>query len=110
MERLADHGDGIALIFARTDTGWFRSQIWARADCLLFLDKRVAFMRAGGDSRNPGGGAGGGSPSVLVGYGKWATYKLGVSGLHGWFTTGWKRVESPGLLGKPSRNPHPDDC
>ena len=36
VAKLAVHGDGILLIHARTEAGWFEP-IWARADAILFL-------------------------------------------------------------------------
>src|SRR5690348_8670406 len=36
VERLASHDDGIALLHARTEAGWFEP-VWACADNMLFL-------------------------------------------------------------------------
>ncbi|MEQ9131149.1 MAG: DNA N-6-adenine-methyltransferase [Salinisphaeraceae bacterium] len=66
LSRLADHGDGIALIFARTETDAFFEQVWARADALLFLRGRLTFHHADGRRANANGGA----PSVLIAYGR----------------------------------------
>lgn len=41
LRRLAIHGNGIALIFARTETEAFFSQVWERADAILFLRGRL---------------------------------------------------------------------
>lgn len=46
MSRLADHGDGIALIFARTGTKMFHEYVWERADAFLFLKGRVFFFKS----------------------------------------------------------------
>src|SRR5258708_36942349 len=43
MRRLADHGRGTALIFARTETQAFQSQVFERAPGLLFLACRLNF-------------------------------------------------------------------
>ena len=64
VRRLADHGNGIALIFARTETAWFRREVWQRADAVLFFAHRVHFHKPDG-SRGPGSSA----PSVLAAYG-----------------------------------------
>lgn len=85
LERLADHGDGIALIFARTETAAFFDNVWARADGLLFLRGRLQFLRpdltvgraADGSSTNAG------APSVLVAYGVRNVERLKASGLDG---------------------------
>lgn len=44
LRKLADHGNGIGLIFARTETTYFVNQIWNRADAILFLHGRIHFM------------------------------------------------------------------
>jgi hypothetical protein len=43
LRKLADHGRGAALIFARTETAAFHRQVWARASGLLFLEGRLNF-------------------------------------------------------------------
>ena len=65
LSKLADHGDGVALVFARTETAWFFSQVWERAHSVLFLKGRLHFHRPDGSPSvsNSGG------PSVLVAYG-----------------------------------------
>lgn len=65
LEKLADHGNGIALIFARTETSAFFSQVWGRADALLFLAGRLHFHHVDGTRARANSGA----PSVLVAYG-----------------------------------------
>lgn len=65
LRRLADHGNGIALIFARTETRSFFENVWARADALLFLRGRLHFFRVDGSRPHMNCGA----PSVLVAYG-----------------------------------------
>jgi hypothetical protein len=66
LQRLADHGNGIALIFARTDTDMFFEQVWLRGTSALFLRGRLTFYSPRGEmaSFNAGG------PSVLVAYGE----------------------------------------
>jgi len=45
MKRFAEHRNGVALVFSRTDTSWFHE--WAtRCDALLFLRGRIAFIPA----------------------------------------------------------------
>jgi hypothetical protein len=79
LGRLADHGRGTALTFARTDTeAWFQG-IWERADALLFLRGRLTFHNADGSpaAHNSGG------PSVLIAYGPRDAEMLLDSGLDG---------------------------
>lgn len=45
MRRMVDHGKGIALIFARTETAVFHSTVWREADALLFQEGRLHFHR-----------------------------------------------------------------
>lgn len=46
LKKLASHGSGTALIFARTETRVFFEQVWGRASALLFMRGRVKFLRA----------------------------------------------------------------
>ncbi len=66
LHKLAYHGSGTALIFARTETKMFFDQVWDRASGLLFLFGRVRFYHADGTPGDSTGGA----PSVLVAYGE----------------------------------------
>lgn len=65
LKKLADHGNGIALVFARTETDWFFSSVWERASALLFIRGRIYFHRGCGTRAAANAGA----PSVLVAYG-----------------------------------------
>lgn len=65
LGRLADHGNGIALIFARTETEMFFSQVWTRAQAILFIQGRLYFYHVTGEQA----AANSGGPSVLVAYG-----------------------------------------
>jgi hypothetical protein len=64
MERLARHGNGIALIFARTETRAFQDWVWPLASALLFVDGRISFHQSGTGALLRDGGA----PSVFVAY------------------------------------------
>jgi len=79
LQRLADHGNGIALIFARTETEMFFSQIWKRADALLFIEGRLYFHHVDGSRAAANAGA----PSVLVAYGMMNVDALANSGIKG---------------------------
>jgi hypothetical protein len=75
LSRLADHGDGIALVFSRTDTAWFHESA-ARADVACFMRGRVRFLRDGGEASGaPGAG------SVLLAYGETCAAALLEAGL-----------------------------
>lgn len=66
LARLADHGNGIALIFARTETRMFFDHVWPKADALLFLEGRLYFHHVDGRRASANAGA----PSCLVAYGR----------------------------------------
>ena len=72
MEHLAAHGNGIALVFSRTDVKWFHSYV-PKADAICFIRGRVQFVKASVASQYakgryvPCGGCGAGS--MLVAYG-----------------------------------------
>jgi hypothetical protein len=63
MRKLADHGDGIALVFARTDATWFFYTVWERASGVLFLRGRITFLNLEGVADRTAT-----APSVLVSY------------------------------------------
>jgi DNA N-6-adenine-methyltransferase (Dam) len=93
MRRLAEHGDGIALIFARTETATFHPWVWDYAEAMLFLKGRIRFYTREGRE----GGASG-APSVLVAYGRESCDMLRRSGLSGKFiAVGGDRVWSKPL-------------
>ena len=79
LKRLAIHHNGIALIFARTETKMFHAHVWNAADTLLFLKGRLYFHYPNGTRAAANAGA----PSVLVGYGPEARRRLQTCGLSG---------------------------
>jgi hypothetical protein len=64
LARMAAHGRGVVLIFARTDTEAFHDHVWQAASGLLFIRGRLDFLRSDG---RPLGNSG--APSVLCSYG-----------------------------------------
>lgn len=79
LARCADHGNAIALVFARTEVAQFHRQVWERASGALFLQGRLFFHHPDGRRAKHNGGA----PSVLVGYGQEALKRLAVCPLKG---------------------------
>lgn len=65
LDKCAEHGNCIALVFARTETKMFFESIWGKADAIFFFKGRLSFY----DVRGEKGGTAG-APSVLVAYGK----------------------------------------
>ncbi|AXK88539.1 adenine methyltransferase [Nocardia farcinica] len=79
LGKLADHGHGTALVFARTETRWFVDLVWQRATAVLFLHGRLHFHLPDGARARGNSGA----PSVLVAYGEPDAAALARSGLDG---------------------------
>lgn len=65
LSKLSEHDNGIALIFARTETRMFFDYVWENADALLFIDGRLYFHHVDGTRAKANAGA----PSVLIAYG-----------------------------------------
>ncbi|TAI59992.1 adenine methyltransferase [Bradyrhizobium sp. Leo170] len=81
LRRMAAHGCGTALIFARTETDLFFETVWNQATALLFLHGRLFFHHADGTRANNNSGA----PSVLIAYGARDAEVLRTCGLDGRF-------------------------
>lgn len=80
LKRMAAHGNGIALIFARTETRAFQEWCWKKADAMLFIAGRIKFHLPGGSAAGPAG-----APSVLVAYGSQNAAALHQSGIEGYY-------------------------
>lgn len=65
VEKMANHGNGIALLFNRCDNKMFYDIIFKKADAMMFLKGRIKFYRADG-TRGDSPGCG----SVLIAFGK----------------------------------------
>lgn len=81
LDRMASHGWGTALVFARTETDMFFRHVWERATALHFFRGRLHFHFPNGQ-RAP---TNAGGPSVLVAYGESDAEILKRSGLPGRF-------------------------
>jgi hypothetical protein len=81
LGRMALHGNGIALTFARTDTRMFRQHVWPFADGVMFLHGRPHFHAP--DGTRATGNSGG--PICLIAYGEDNARALQASGLRGAF-------------------------
>ena len=78
LEKLKKHGNGIALIFARTETKCFFEHIWNDAHGVLFVKGRIKFYHVSGIQ-----GGTPGAPSVFIAYGKENANALRDSGIKG---------------------------
>ena len=65
LEKLKIHNNGIALIFARTETRVWFDHIWNNATAVFFIKGRLSFYKKDGSKCGTAG-----SPSVLVAYGE----------------------------------------
>jgi hypothetical protein len=63
LAKMAKHGNGIALVYARTDTQMFFDSVWKRANGILFLKGRLSFGKPGNTSDGAAT-----APSVLISY------------------------------------------
>ena len=65
LSKMARHGNGIALVLARTDTRAWHEHVFPKAAALLFIKGRLAFFNVDGSQAKNTCGA----PSVLAAYG-----------------------------------------
>ena len=72
IKRLADHGNGIGLIFARTDTQIWQQDIFPLASSILFIAGRLTFYTVEGKKGKDTAGA----PSALIGFGDTADERI----------------------------------
>lgn len=64
LEKLSRHKRGIALIFARTETATWHTQVWPKAHSIFFFDGRLWFHHPDGTR----GKSNAGGPSALISY------------------------------------------
>lgn len=78
MKRLAEHRNGIALIFARTETKGFHETVWQKAHSVFFFKGRLRFYRVTGEE---GGTAN--APSCLVSYSESDSWRIVTAQVRG---------------------------
>lgn len=83
--RLALHGDGIALLHARTETDWFKP-VWQYAKAVLFMANRIKFCRPDGTEQPANSGA----PPVLVAFGETCSDRLARCDIAGALSREWR--------------------
>jgi phage N-6-adenine-methyltransferase len=81
MSRMTEHGNGILLVFARTETENFFRFVWDKADAILFIRGRIQFRKPDGSEIHCNAGA----PSCLVAYGLDNADDLSRAGIAGKF-------------------------
>jgi hypothetical protein len=78
LDRLALHGNGIALTFVRSETSSFFRNVWNKADAIFFFRGRISFYTP--DGRVAGTSA---APSCLIAYGERNVEAIAKSGIKG---------------------------
>lgn len=78
LKKLSEHGNGITLIFNRTETNYFFESIWNKADAVLFIKGRIHFYKVDGTKGGPAG-----CGSVLIAYGEENVIALENSNIDG---------------------------
>lgn len=78
LKKCAEHGNAIALTFARTETKMFFETVWEKAHAVLFIKGRLRFYHVTGEQ-----GDSAGAPSVLIAYGEENAKALSSSGING---------------------------
>ena len=79
LEKLIEHGDGIAIVPNRTATDWWQDAA-EKADALLFVRRKIRFVRPdGSEGKSPGYG------NVLMAYGARMAMVLRTSSIRGYF-------------------------
>lgn len=81
LRRMAEHGNGTALVFARTETEMWQRDVWPRAGGILFVGGRLTFCRPDGQPAEFNGGG----PSALIAYGQRDCDTLRNSSLPGYY-------------------------
>ena len=77
LRRMAEHGNGVALIPARTETAMFYECVWGTADAVCFVKGRPHFHHVDGSRAAFNSGA----PICLVAYGPEGAGRLRISRL-----------------------------
>jgi hypothetical protein len=87
IQKLANHGRGVALLHCRTETDWF-SICWQHADAILFLNSRINFHHPDGRRASANSGA----PPCLVSFSTYDTEQLRGAGFAGRLITSWEHL------------------
>lgn len=82
LRKLAIHGDGIALVPARTETRMFNEVVWPLSHGILFLNRRPHFHYVDGTRASANSGA----PICLIGFGQANADVLKTCGLGQFFS------------------------
>lgn len=87
IKRLAEHGQGTALLHARTEAEWFEP-VWQEAKSILFLADRLYFHYPDGRRAAANSGA----PACLIAFGDYDAKRLKDSGIAGYLVSQWEHI------------------
>jgi hypothetical protein len=87
IQRLAQHGNGTALLHARTEADWFEP-VWEKAHGILFLADRIYFHYPDGRRAEANSGA----PACLIAFGHYDLERLRSSRISGYLVSHWANV------------------
>lgn len=93
LRRLAAHGDGIALVFARTETEWWHDTV-PTASAVCFIHGRLTFV----DRDRQPGRFNGGAPSALIAWGEDCARAVAAAQLGMTFAVRSREVEGQASL------------
>lgn len=79
LSKMAEHKNGICLMFARTETTYFQDFVFKYAHSILFIKGRLSFYDVKGNKAKANSGA----PSVLISYTQCDTDIIIKSGIQG---------------------------
>lgn len=80
LQKCYEHGNAIALTFARTETQAFFEYVWDKADAILFIEGRLRFYHVSGKM-----GDAAGAPSILIAYGAKNVEAISNVNINGYF-------------------------
>ncbi len=80
LGKLCEHGNGVALVFARTDTAWGQLAL-RKADAVCFVAGRVNFVPARPRKASNRTNSNAGAPSMLLAYGPECAEAVSTCGL-----------------------------
>lgn len=87
IQKMAEHNSGIALLFVRTDTRWFRV-LFQTASAFFFLSHRILFHKPDGSLSD-----GRLAASVLVGWGEQEKQRLRECGFEGTYVENHRWID-----------------
>ena len=79
FSKLAEHGNGCALVFNRSDTEWYQDYVFPHATSILYKRGRIHFHYLDGTRAKSNSGA----PSVIIAYGENNADAIEDSGIKG---------------------------